>query len=206
MDTRESFPADVVFLIDSSSDVILANFGREKDFVKSVVKFMNADQNETRVAVITYGNRAIEQVSFISPQDELQRRLGGVVYVGGRRRIDLAVTKAAEILEGSQFLVPKVVVLLAAGVNGVSDAGILTNASKALRDMGANTYVVAIGGEVDVKELEVIVEEQKDIFTVPEFTRLTETSESTAKVIISRASKLLFASTLSVSKLKYFNI
>ena len=185
------FPADVVFLIDSSSDVILDNFGREKDFVKSVAKFMNADQAKTRVAVITYGYRAIEQASFASPQDEFQRGLNGAMYIGGRRRIDLAVNKAVEILQESQFSVPKVVVLLTAGVNGVDEADVLTNASKALRDVGANTYVVAIGGDADVKELEVLVEKQKDIFKVPEFTGLTQTSESTAKAIMSRASKLI---------------
>lgn len=187
-----TFPADVVFLIDSSSDVIQNNFGREKDFVKSVANFMNADQNQTRVAVITYGSRAMEQASLISPHDELLSGLDGAVYVGGRRRMDLAVTKAAEVLQGSRFSVPKVVVLLTA-FNGDGDTGLLANASKALRDVGANTYVVAIGGDADLKELEMIVEEPKDIFKVPEFTGLTtETSESTAKTIISRAGKFSF--------------
>lgn len=187
-----TFPADVVFLIDSSSDVIQNNFGREKDFVKSVANFMNADQNQTRVAVITYGSRAMEQASLISPHDELISGLDGAVHVGGRRRMDLAVTKAAEVLQGSRFSVPKVVVLLTA-FNGDGDTGLLANASKALRDVGANTYVVAIGGDADLKELEMIVKEPKDIFKVPEFTGLTtETSESTAKTIISRAGKFSF--------------
>lgn len=177
----------MVFLIDSSSDVILDNFKREKDFVKSVAQFMKADQNETRVAVVTYGYIAKEQASFISPQDELLRALDGAQYVGGRRRIDLAATKAAEILEGSRFSVPKVVVFLTAGVNGVGEADLLRNASEALRDVGANTYVVAIGGDVDLKELEMIVTKQGDIFKIPEFTALAETFESTSKAIIKRA-------------------
>lgn len=151
---------------------------------------MKADQNETRVAVVTYGYIAKEQASLISPQDELLGGLDRAEYVGGRRRIDLASTKAAEILEGSRFLVPKVVVLLTAGVNGVGEAELLSNASKALRDVGANIYVVAIGEDVDLRELEMIVEEQKDIFKVPKFTGLAETFESTAKAIIRRAGKL----------------
>lgn len=187
MDIPESFPADVVFLIDSSSDVILDNFEREKNFVKSVVQFMKADQNVTRVAVVTYGYIAKEQASLISPQGELLRGLDGAEYVGGRRRIDLAVTKAAEVLEGSRFLVPKVAVFLTAGVNGVGEADLLRNASGALRDVGGNTYVVAIGGDVDLKELEMIVTKQGDIFKVPEFTGLAQTFESTAKAIIRRA-------------------
>lgn len=184
MDTPESFPADVVFLIDSSSDVILDNFKREKDFVKSVAQSMKADQNETRVAVVTYGYIAKEQASLMSPLDELFSSLDGAEYVGGRRRIDLAASKAAEILEGGRFLVPKVVVFLTAGVNGVGEADLLRNASEALRDVGANTYVVAIGGDVKLNELEMIVTKKGDIFKVPVFTGLAETFESTTKAII----------------------
>jgi len=187
LDIPESFPADMVFLIDSSSDVILDNFEREKDFVKSVAQFMKADQNETRVAVVTYGYIAKEQAGLSSPQDELLTGLDGAEYVGGRRRIDLAATKAAEILEGSRFSVPKVVVFLTAGVNGVGETDLLRNASEALRDIGANTYVVAIGRDVDLKELQMIVTKQSDIFKVSEFTGLAETFESTAKAIIRRA-------------------
>ena len=186
-ETPESFPADLVFLIDSSSDVILDNFEREKDFVKSVAQFMKADQNETRVAVVTYGYIAKEKASLRSPQDELLSGLDGAEYVGGRRRIDLAASKAAEILEGSRFLVPKVVVFLTAGVNGVREADLLKNASEALRDVGANTYVVAIGEDVDLKELEMIVTKQEDIFEVPEFTGLAETFEATTRAIIRKA-------------------
>ena len=192
MDVPESFPPDVVFLIDSSSDVILDNFEMEKAFVKSVAQFMKADQNGTRVAVVTYGYIAREQTSFISPQDEFLSGLDGAQYVGGRRRIDLAATKAAEILDGSRFLVPKVVVFLTAGVNGVGEEDLLRNGSEALREVGASTYVVAIGGDVDLKELEMIVTKQGDIFEVPAFTALAETFESTAKAIIGSAGQFCF--------------
>ena len=190
MQSPEPFPADVVFLIDSSSDVILDNFGKEKEFVKSVAKFMNADQNKTRVAVISYGSSAIEQASFLSPQDELLSGLNQATYVGGRRRMDLAITKAAELLAESRFSVPKVVVLLTAGVNGDGNQRLLANASHALRDLGVNTYVVAIGRDADMKELEQIANDQKDIFKVLQFAGLTQTSEFTAKTIVSRAGEL----------------
>lgn len=186
------FHADVVFLIDSSSDVIWDNFLREKDFVKSITTFMNADQKHTRLAAITYGSFAQGQAELVNESDVFLSNLNRAPYVGGQRRMDLAIEKAAEILEGSRFSVPKVVILLTAGKNSFKGRQLLANASQGLQDLGVNTYVVAIGRNVDIKELGSTVDDERDIFNVSQFARLPETSESISKAIIERAGKREF--------------
>ena len=186
------FHADVVFLIDSSSDVIWDNFLREKDFVKSITTFMNADQNDTRLAPITYGSFAQGQAGLVNASDVFLSNLNRAPYVGGQRRMDLAIEKAAEILEGSRFLVPKVVILLTAGKNSFDGRKLLANASQGLQDLGVTTYVVAIGRNADIKEVGSIVDDERDIFNVSQFARLPEASDSIFKAIIDRAGKLEF--------------
>ena len=187
------FHADVVFLIDSSSDVSWENFLREKDFVKSITTFMNADQNDTRLAAITYGRFAQgHEVGLVNESDVFLSNLNRAPYVGGQRRMDLAIEKAAEILEGSRFLVPKVVVLLTAGKNSFDGRKLLANASQGLQDLGVTAYVVAIGRNADIKELGSIVDDERDIFNVSQFARLPVTSDSISKAIIDRAGKLEF--------------
>lgn len=60
-------------------------------------------------------------------------------------------------MEGSRFLVLKVVVFLIVGVNGVGEVDLFRNVFDVFCDVGVNMYVVVIGGDVDLKEFEMIV-------------------------------------------------
>ena len=183
------FPVDVVFLIDSSSGVILDNFEKEKEFVKSVTEIFSVDQHISRAAIISYGDRPLQYVSLDSSKADFPSAVNRAQYVGGRRRMDRAFLKSADILEGARFSVPKVVVLLTAGVNDPDiDSIRLVNDSQALRDAGVNLYIVAIGDGLDKDDLEGVVEKD-DIFEVTRFGGLQGKSYFIAKDIASRARK-----------------
>ena len=192
------FAGDVVFLVDSSSDVSPLNFGREKDFAKSVAKILNIDQNVSRAAILSYGDR--QHLSLFDWEDDVLSALDKTPYTGGTRRMELALLKAAEILEGGRFSVPKVVILFTAGVNGPDrDVLPLINASQEVRDIGANLYVVAIGSAANREGLEPLVENERDIYEVPTFDGLQAESEPVARDIGRRAREFTILGTFFIS-------
>ena len=49
--------ADIIFIIDSSSDVTPENYVREKSLVKDMARYLNVSTGGSRAALITYGNK-----------------------------------------------------------------------------------------------------------------------------------------------------
>ena len=46
--------ADIIFIIDSSSDVTPENYVREKSLVKDMARYLNVSAGGSRAALITY--------------------------------------------------------------------------------------------------------------------------------------------------------
>ena len=56
--------ADIVFLVDSSSFVTQRNFLKEKQFVKSLAKFLNVSSEASRASVVLFGSRPTTAIRF----------------------------------------------------------------------------------------------------------------------------------------------
>lgn len=175
--------------MDSSVDVDQNTFSREKGFVKSMVRSLNLSADRTRVAVISYGDTAVELVRFSSSQDDaaITTGLDNARKVAGRRNIAKALELAASVLDGSRPDVSRVIVLLTAG-----SELFLTSPSQALRDHGADRYVIAIGANADEEELTPIIEEPRDMFTIATPQELTWKSEYIVDEIVKRTGKFFF--------------
>lgn len=166
----------MLFVVDSSSSVPRDDYKKEQEFVKTMARSLNIPNRKLRVGYITYGS--IARVSFTLGRythlTDFDDKVDKAVYVGGSRRIDRALTLAVGELqrEGRQS-VPKLVVLLTAGRQfPASDAVSLERASKPLRDMGAKTYVVALGSQPSTQELTPVVGRPEDIFAVRSYDNL----------------------------------
>jgi hypothetical protein len=86
----------------------------------------------------------------------------------------------------NEFLISfqQVVVLLTAGrTSPDSDARALGAAAKPLRDLGAKTYVIAIGKEPNTNELLPTVQYPRDIFRIQSYDLLPVELPSTARQI-----------------------
>ena len=188
----EPLDADVVFLVDSSSLVNQQDFTKENDFVKQIARYLGVSPGKSRGYVITYGDRTEDAVRFDSYRTapEFERAVDAARYVGGSRRIDRALDAAKSALFNSRLDAPKIVVLLTAGRHTpAADAKTLDEAAKPLRDLGAKTYVIAIGRAPSKQELRPIVERPGDIIEVDRFEGLKPNAYATAKHIVDRSSK-----------------
>ena len=194
--TYGNFAADIIFLMDSSFDVDQNTFNRQKSFVKSMVRSLTLSPKKSRVAVIGFGNVPIEVVRFSSSQDvaAITREVDNARKVVGRRNIAKVLEFVASVLDKARPSVPKVVILLTAGSELY-----LTAPSKALRDLGTNRYVIAIGPNADEEELTPIIDEPRDMFTVATPKELTWSTEYMVSEIIKRTGKVLLKKTWKIA-------
>ena len=173
--------------MDSSFDVDQNTFDREKRFVKSMVQSLTLSPEKSRVAVIGFGNIPVEVVRFSSSQDvvAITRALDNARKIDGRRNVAKVLELTASVLDKARPSVPRVVILLTAGSELY-----LTAPSQALRDLGTNRYVIAIGPNADEEELTPIIDEPRDMFTVPTPKELTWSTEYMVNEIVKRTGKL----------------
>lgn len=186
--TFANFAADVIFLMDSSFDVDQNTLDREKNFVKSMVRSLTLSPEKSRVAVIGFGNVPVEVVRFSSSQDvaAITSAVDNARKVIGRRNIAKVLEFTASVLDKARSSVPRVVILLTAGSELY-----LTASSQALRDLGTNRYVIAIGPNADEEELTPIIDEPRDMFTISTPKELTWSTEYLVSEIIKRTGEVV---------------
>lgn len=161
--------ADIIFLIDSSRSVTLEAYQQEKAFVKEMARHLNVYPGESRAALITYGSTAYRVYTYGNTrfEDSVDRAR----YMGGTRRIDLALQKAAQLLTFSRLSVPKFLVLLTAG-NQQSGPQSPDYATRLIQARGGRSFVVMVGRGPDENIFNKIVEKPTDTFRVPPFDRI----------------------------------
>lgn len=161
--------ADIIFLIDSSRSVTLEAYQQEKAFVKEMARHLNVYPGESRAALITYGSTAYRVYTYGNTrfEDSVDRAR----YVGGTRRIDLALQKAAQLLTFSRLSVPKFLVLLTSG-NQQSGPQSPDYATRLIQARGGRSFVVMVGRGQDENIFNKIVEKPTDTFRVPPFDRI----------------------------------
>lgn len=171
------FDADIVFLMDASSFVTQRNLVDEKDFVKSLAKFLNVSPGTSRAALVLYGTFSITEMRF-NDSRSLRDFSDGVDLaqaVGGLRRMDIALKEATNLLADKRRGMPHVVVLVTTGEQSSSVDGIpLDDALKPLENLGVHTFVVAIGHDPDTST---------NILRVPSFKVLPSRAYDMAKQI-----------------------
>ena len=171
------FDADIVFLMDGSSFVTQGNLNDEKDFVKSLAKFLNVSPGTSRAALVLYGTFSITEMRF-NDSRSLRDFSDGVDLaqaVGGLRRMDIALKEATDLLVDKRRGVPHVVVLVTTGEQSSSVDGIpLDDALAPLENRGVHTFVVAIGHDPDTST---------NILRVPSFKALPSRAYDMARQI-----------------------
>lgn len=155
---------DVVFLLDGSEGVKAQIFEQQKIFVESLVNQFFILPNGPQASIITYGGDPVTTADFGDPS--LVSKLRRSSLVGTARRMDKALQHAAFVLDRQTRKGPKTVILLTAGKDN-ADAKPLIEAKKALDELSAQVYVVAIGQDPDSQALTPVVDRSRDIFIIP---------------------------------------
>ena len=179
------FKADIVFLLDSSLGVTKDNFKKEKQFISRLSQALNLSPQNSRVAIVLYAYypRLAIQLGLLQTPETLATVLEGLTRSVGLRRMDRALQRASIAFDKKRPDVRKIVIMLTAGPQTGSGQPLI-EAVKPLRTIGAETYVVAIGSQVNVPELRSVVNRNDDVFTVRSFDRLLSNVRVIAEYII----------------------
>ena len=80
---------DVVFALDSSRDVDRNTYNKMKELMKGSLEAYNVSSNETRIAVMTYGNKQIKYVDLKDGvyKSAVKQTIEDAKRVGGERRL-----------------------------------------------------------------------------------------------------------------------
>lgn len=168
------------------------DYKKEKDFVKYLARYLNVSPDNSRAALITYGNMAAEVVGFDIKRSvsDFENAVDKAPFVSGSRRIDRSLDKTSQIMANARQSVTKIVVLLTAGKQ-VSGFGSKTPGEAAipLREGGVYTYIVAISQEPDISELRPVVQEMSYIFRMASFDDLEPRWTTIGEIIVETSSK-----------------
>jgi len=180
---------NVVFLLDTSSGVNRGDFRKEKEFVKSMVRSLDARLKESKMAAIPYGAFPVTSGALNSYQSlsEFDRDVDALQVIGGQRRMDEALNAATNMLRREKSPARSIVILFTADRQAQLYQGLLVrDSSKTLRNVGAEIYVIAIGSETSFDGLRPIVAEPEDIYQVGSFDHLQREAQPIGRDIGSK--------------------
>ena len=106
--------ADIVFIVDCSSDVPYREYSTQKAFVRSLTQYLNIQPDRSRAALIVYGSRALTAVR-LERSGTFGSELTKAPFLAGRRRFDSALSAASTVFENARKNVPKIMMLFMAG-------------------------------------------------------------------------------------------
>ena len=207
--TTEGDQVNVVFLLDTSFGVNRRDFGKEKEFVKSLVRSLDAPLKESKMAAIPYGAFPVTSGTLNSYQslNEFDRDVDALQVISGQRRMDEALNAATNMLQREESPARSIVILLTAGAQARLYRGLLVrDSSKELRNLGAEIYVITIGNEASFDGLRPIVAEPEDIYQVGSFDYLQREAQPIGRDIGSKSKTFLFFSISSFKERLLFKI
>ena len=163
--TGISEPLDIVFALDGSKDVGIGTFSKLKDFMKGSLEAYNISSNETRVAVMTYGDKQMKNVDLKDGvyKSVVEQGIEDSKRVGGERRL-IDALKFADIKmfektasSSRDKTAGKVLILMMSGPNSQIDIG---NEMKMVLDelkrKKITLVVIGIGNKVEDEDLKKI--------------------------------------------------
>ncbi|XP_041364550.1 collagen alpha-4(VI) chain-like [Gigantopelta aegis] len=150
-------PADVYFVLDTSSDVTHDQFQRQIQFLVDLTPLFHLGQDTTQIGVLAYGNNVVTVARLGAYKDssEIQESIKVTPRVGGARDTAQVLrylrTKAFSPVVARRSAA-HVVVLLNAGLSGSSK--LMRTEATLLKKTGAYLYTVGVGDSGDKGEME----------------------------------------------------
>ena len=145
---------DVVYAVDTSSDVSEKILKRMKSFIANSLSVYSISSSQTtRVGILQYGNGAMVQLFLKDGFQKLSitNSINELKLTGGPRQMQEAIRKVSSDMftasAGSRSDSEKVLVLITTGRNYPLGKSDLPKAANKLREKGAKVIVVTIGDE-----------------------------------------------------------
>ncbi|KAK3098262.1 hypothetical protein FSP39_017695 [Pinctada imbricata] len=150
-------PADVYFLLDSSSSIHQSEFKKEVDFVKELVDIFEIGQNATRVGVSTFSDKYQEVIHFGDHDEKatLLTALDQVPYLGGGTDTANAIRRVRTeefTTDSARREVAHILIVMTDGLS--SDPFGTAQEAKLAKETGMYIFAIGIGQSVRQSRVE----------------------------------------------------
>lgn len=193
-------PMDVAFLVDASGSVGVADFEKQKAFVKAAASTLALESGIAHAGSVVYSDVATVQQSFgeCNGTKSVMQAIDRIPYYGRTTRIDRALSLANTAMfsdtGGCRPYVAKTLVLLTDGrQTPAPDSVSMERAVKPLRGKKVARLAVGIGGQVSPAELRKMVDEEDDVMAVDSFDELLSSLHLVSEKICASAGKKAFS-------------
>lgn len=192
---RQHIATDIVFVVDSSSNVSKEEYRYQKEFVKNVANLLGVKPGHSRAGFITYGSRSF--VSFglgsYTDQNNFRKKIDDAPHIGGEKQIDKALVNSVRVFQNVKRLAPKILLLFTTGSQiQQPDEAVMGNVLRSINNLQIKTYVINIGTNKRPSHLIPLFDNTRNIFTVQTFNNLRPRQQSIVTDIIKDVGKLFF--------------
>ncbi|KAL5016430.1 hypothetical protein ScPMuIL_006019 [Solemya velum] len=150
-------PADIIFVLDTSSSIMPDDFTTQTQFVVDVVNILDINQNKTQVGLITFSDNAT--VGFYLDQYSSGASVAAAVkstpHTGGRTNtgdaLRLLLEEGFSSRHGARTGVAQIAIVITDGLSRVPEETVV-NAGK-VKDSGIYVFAIGVGANADKGEL-----------------------------------------------------
>lgn len=151
---------DVLFVLDSSSNVGSSNWNSILTFVNLIVTSLNIGDTATRVGVITFSDSAYVSINLNAyfNKGQLSNAILNLGLLTGGRNIQNALLTARNTFTtafGARPEVPDVVIFITGGAS-TTNAGLVAQEARMMRRAGITVYAIGVTNSVNQTELQTI--------------------------------------------------
>ncbi|CAH1788337.1 unnamed protein product [Owenia fusiformis] len=182
---------DVVFMLDDSRIVSNDDFDNMKEFVEMTASTLDVSRDNVRIGLLTFSNDArvvFNLDRFTSKADTLNailnvQRRSSPENTNTPSAINAVLNDMLREDRGDRPNAADIVILITASSTNDQYKGGLENAISRVRENGLSFYVVSVGNQTDMAELNRIASDPDDtfLFTAPDFDSLTPLMSSIAR-------------------------
>ncbi|XP_033748603.1 collagen alpha-1(XXII) chain-like [Pecten maximus] len=158
--------ADIMFVLDTSGSIIYGDFKKEINFTRDVVSIFDVNSNRTRVGVINFSTKVIEEIGLgeITNKEEVLARLSpnNILYQGGGTHTANALHRLWDRVFVPGVMRPGVSHIAIVLTDGMSyNMARTKQEAMEVKRRGITVFVIGIGGNesVDTQELRDIASE-----------------------------------------------
>jgi hypothetical protein len=192
--------ADIIFLLDSSGSEGRTNFGKQKDFVTSLVNTFTIGHTAFQVGVVTFSSGTHPEFTLrtYTTKSSLIHGIAAITYQSGITNtgpaLDYVRQHSFTSAAGDRTDAPNVLIVMTDGKSTVASATL--TASGLIHRAGIKTSAIGIGISVSHTELSAIATDSHHVFTVSSFDALhtiqAQVSATTCKYTCMHTSVYIF--------------
>ncbi|XP_013407529.1 collagen alpha-1(XII) chain isoform X1 [Lingula anatina] len=170
--------ADIIFILDGSSSVKAADFAKQLQFIKSLVRKFGVGPNAVKVGVLQYSTNTVQEfnlnthsteAAILAAVDRIKQKKGGTNTAVA---LSTARTSSFTAAKGDRPNVPNIVIVMTDGKS--NNMAATAREANRLRNI-ASVFAIGVGSNVRTAELKAMANDpdSKYVFTVTDFSALS---------------------------------